>query len=108
MTIELLTNPAASKSHLLAENAMEILSARLRPAGLYLLMQRADDSIACFDGAADIFFNRYVRPMLESREAEGLRANAGARSSDSKIQICTELPGLTVAMFSYAERRQPQ
>ena len=87
---------------------LETLASRIRPGGLYLMMLRPDGSVAYHDGAAGLFFHRYVLPMLQYPESADneLRGKLNALTSNSTVSVWQTLPGVIVAAFPHVEKRQ--
>lgn len=104
------TVPAAATSTPvpgISANALDNLAARFRPGGLWLVLLRPDGTIAYHDAAAPAFFQRYVRPQLESREADSLLADK-IRLTNAASGVCVWnlLPGIEIAAFPFVEKRQ--
>jgi putative nucleotidyltransferase with HDIG domain len=88
--------------------ALENLALRFRPSGVFLVALQPDGSIAWHDSQAGLFFQRYVLPMLQWRDAADLqlKENLRAMTPDSGVAIWTFMPGVTIAAFPYADRKQ--
>jgi HD-GYP domain-containing protein (c-di-GMP phosphodiesterase class II) len=88
--------------------ALENLALRFRPSGVCLLALQSDGSIAWHDSAAGLFFQRYVMPMLQWRDPSDstFKDSVAAITPDSSVVVWNFLPGVTMAAFPYAERKQ--
>src|SRR5580692_10283628 len=80
-------------------NVVENLAARMRPAGLCLLMVRADGTISYHDSAASTFFLRYVVPLIRNPQPseQGLRDKLAEVTAGSAPVVWNTLPGVVVA-----------
>jgi len=92
---------------------LENLAARFRPGGLFLVVLRPDGQVAYHDPGAGPFFERYVLPLLQARDAAGVmpRDRVEALMSTTAASPTTapavwQLPGVSVAAFPHAEKRQ--
>ncbi len=92
----------------IAEAALETLSARFRPAGLYLIMLRPDGTVAYNDPSASLFFHRYVLPMLQYPDPASQAAATGVQllNVDSNVGLWNAVPGVMLAAFPLVEKKQ--
>lgn len=97
--------PAASP---IPEAALDTLAARFRPGGVFLILLRADGTVAYHDTAAGLFFHRFVLPMLQWREpAEAeLCRRVQSLGVGSGVVVWDVLPGVVMGAFPYVEKRQ--
>ncbi len=100
-------NPAHA---ILPAAVLENLATRVRPGGMFLLMLYPDGSVAWHDNGGGTFFQRYVLPLLQYPEPadHGLRDRVGRLNPNSPVTIWNELPGIVLAAFPCAEKRQLQ
>jgi HD-GYP domain-containing protein (c-di-GMP phosphodiesterase class II) len=91
-----------------AANVVENLAARMRPAGLCLLMVRPDGTLSYHDSAASTFFLRYVMPLIRNPQPteQGLRDKLAEITAGSAPVVWNTLPGVVVAALPFTERRQ--
>jgi putative nucleotidyltransferase with HDIG domain len=91
-----------------AAAALDSLAARFRSGGLFLAMLRPDARLTYHDAAAGVFFQRYVLPLLQYRDAanEQFRTKIAAMSAPSTLAVWRDLPGVILAVFPYLEKRQ--
>ncbi len=61
----------AAEPTVLPPAVLENLAARFRPGGLFLVVLRPDGEVAYHDPGGGPFFERYVLPLLRSRDATG-------------------------------------
>src|ERR1700733_13643293 len=82
-----------------ATNVLENLAARVRPAGLCLLMVRPDGTVTYHDSAAGTFFLRYVVPLIQYPQPteSGLSEKLGEVTINSAAVVWNSLPGIVVA-----------
>ncbi|CAN5399707.1 hypothetical protein BH10PLA1_BH10PLA1_02520 [soil metagenome] len=103
-------NSTASKPMAIAASALENLASRFRPAGLYLIMLRADGTVAFHDPGASLFFHRYVLPMLEypdpAAAPDGTSAGVQLLAVDSNVGLWNAVPGVMIAAFPLVEKKQ--
>jgi putative nucleotidyltransferase with HDIG domain len=100
---------------------LDILAARFRPGGLFLIGFRPDGTLAYHDAAAGLFHQRYVLPMLQYPEPPDAAAAAAAaklkapatvaervRAMDAAAgaEVWRLLPGVVLAAVPVVERRQ--
>lgn len=90
--------------------ALDHLASRFRPGGLFAMMMKPDGSLAFHDSAAGLFYQRYVLPMLQYSDPASQRIASHLKTIDpaSTIAIFNDLPGVSLAVFPYVERRQVQ
>ena len=103
-------NPAekATATASMPNAALDNLAARFRPGGIFMVMLRPDGSVAYHDSAANVFFQRFVLPMLQYRDAanDELRAKVQALTATSTVAVWNDLPGVTLAAFPFLEKKQ--
>jgi putative nucleotidyltransferase with HDIG domain len=89
-------------------SALETLTLRFRPGGVFTLLIGTDGAVRFFDASAGMFFQRYVLPMLQYREPsdDELRSRVRAVTAASGVAIWDFLPGVTIAAFPYVEKKQ--
>jgi putative nucleotidyltransferase with HDIG domain len=86
---------------------LENLAARFRPSGLCLVMLRTDGTVAYADAASNLFFQRYVLPLIQySESAAGLSEKVTSLTAKSPVEVWSLLPGVGLAAFPYVEKRQ--
>jgi HD-GYP domain-containing protein (c-di-GMP phosphodiesterase class II) len=111
MTQEVMTNSGMAKAAPLMpiqQAVLQNLAARLRPGGLFLVMLRPDGSLAFSDPSAVMFFQRYVLPGLNQKDATGgvLSAKISAMTAETGVQVWQFVPGVAIAAFPHVDRKQ--
>ena len=88
--------------------ALETLSLRFRPGGLFTVLLRPDGTVAYSDASASMFFQRYVLPQLQCREPADqlVRERVKSFTSSSSVVVWDFLPGVLIAAFPYVEKKQ--
>jgi HD-GYP domain-containing protein (c-di-GMP phosphodiesterase class II) len=87
---------------------LDNLAARFRACGLFLMVVGKDGAISYHDSQGAVFFQRYVLPLLkysdptDSDLIEKIRNVTAA----SPVTVCTNFPGVVLAVFPCVERRQ--
>jgi len=101
--VKIATEPLAT----IPTTALESLSARFRPGGLFLMTLHSDGSVAYFDSEASVFFHRYALPILQWRESvdREFKQHLDAVTATSDVAIWSFVPGLLVAAFPYVDRK---
>src|SRR5689334_1715682 len=89
-------------------SALETLTLRFRPGGVFTLLIGTDGAVRFHDASAGMFFQRYVLPMLQYREPDddALRSRVRAMNASSGVAIWDFLPGVVIAAFPYVEKKQ--
>src|SRR3954447_3705863 len=107
-TVANLKPPRGGDVAQVAAAALDSLAARFRSGGLVLAMLRPDARLTWHDAAAGVFFQRYVLPLLQYRDAanEQFRTKIAAMSASSTLSVWRDLPGVILAVFPYLEKRQ--
>ncbi|HTW95520.1 MAG TPA: GAF domain-containing protein, partial [Tepidisphaeraceae bacterium] len=93
---------------------LDNLAARFRPGGLYLLCVLPDGTLFYHDPQAGLFFHRFVLPLVQYSDASAPPAGKQSNFRDRLAQLGASspmaawdcLPGVMLAAFPYAERRQ--
>jgi putative nucleotidyltransferase with HDIG domain len=103
-------SPAASGAAFVIPPAvLESLAARVRPNGAFLVVLRPDGTVAWHDQAAGVFFRRFVLPLLQYRDptsgGDALSQKLKSLTQTSPVQICDDLPGVTLAISPHVERK---
>lgn len=107
MTQELTTSPGQAQALPLLpiqQTALQNVAARLRPGGLFLVMLRPDGSVAFSDSSGGMFFQRYVLPGLNQKDA--LARNMATMTADSAVTVWQLVPGIAMAAFPHVDRKQ--
>ncbi len=67
-----------------------------------------DGTVVYSDAAAGTFFQRYVIPLIQYPDPldNGFRAKLAGLTAASAVTVWNESPGIAIAAFPYAERRQ--
>jgi putative nucleotidyltransferase with HDIG domain len=100
---------AATATHLpVPLSAMETLSLRFRPGGLFTVLLRTDGTVGYWDASAGLFFQRFVLPLLQQRNPadQELRNRVKSLDASSSVVVWDFLPGVLLAAFPYVEKRQ--
>ena len=101
---------------------LDNLASRVRPAGLCLMVLRADvdaapdtdsvpvdNPVVYHDQASGLFFNRYVLPQVRYAESEGsgksLNDHLSEITAGSTVNVWNSIPGVILAAFPFIERR---
>lgn len=89
---------------------LENLSSRMRQGGMCMAVVRADGSLDFADAAAGGFFAKFAVPLLQSSTAGELPLSALARdlTPASPVTLWSHLPGLLIAAFPLADKKQVQ
>jgi GAF domain-containing protein len=92
----------------IAPAVLDNLATRFRPCGLSLALLRTDGSMAWSDPTSGTFFQRFVLPQMQYPEAEGKQfvQALGTITAQSAVQVLSMLPGASIAVFPYTERRR--
>ena len=88
---------------------LDHLAARLRPAGLCLLVLTPEGALAWHDAAAPAFFQKLVKPQLEHADAVAVdpALRDAAREVNTTSGVCAwKLPGVELAAFPHVEKRK--
>jgi len=105
ITVHQNANPAvAGVSH----EALDNLASRMRQGGMFLMMLRGDGSVAYSDSTPVPFFQKYVLPALQLRqagEAQALAAVVKSMTATSPIEIWPAAPGIIAAAFPHVDKR---
>src|SRR5215467_12823436 len=99
--------PEAANSSI-PTGALENLTARLNPNGLLLCLLRPDGAIGYHDTNANLFFQRYVLPLLQYDDPSNasLRAKLHTLGATSQPLISHDLPGVIVGAMPHVQKRQ--
>jgi len=85
---------------------LEELATRFRGGGLFLSAIRNDGSVAWHDAAANIFFLRYLLPLLHRPELNGLDLIGMVSAAAGSLISGPHLPGVVLAIVPHIVRRQ--
>ena len=88
---------------------LDHLAARVRPAGLCLLLLTPDGTLAWHDAAAPAFFQKLVKPQVEHADAVAVdpALRDAAREVNATSGVCAwKLPGVELAAFPHVEKRK--
>jgi putative nucleotidyltransferase with HDIG domain len=87
--------------------ALDGIAARLRVAGLFLLVARPDGTISYHDAQAGAFFRRYVLPALQLTGPRdgGLTHQPGLLMAPAEGGVWPVPPGVLVSACPFAEKR---
>src|SRR5688500_8943944 len=101
-------NPETHAAAAMPVAVLEKLAARMRPSGLFLVLLRPDGTVAYFDPTAPLFFQRFVLPMVQYPETgdRSLAERVGVLNTSSPVAAWDLLPGVTLAAFPHADKRQ--
>jgi len=102
------TASAKPSLEIIPADVLDNLAGRFRPGGLFLMLLRPDGSVAYHDGAAGLFFPRYVLPLLQYPEpGNDLRTRVKSLNITSSAMVWNDLlPGVVLAALPYVEKRQ--
>ena len=103
------SSPTAERSSTapaLSASALEILAARFRPAGFFMVLLRRDGSVVYHDAAAAGFFLRYVIPLMQNPEPQGFHEILTGLTARAPIAATDLFPGVVFAALPHVERRQ--
>ena len=79
---------------------LDNLAARIRPAGLCLILLQADGTILYRDPSAPAFFNRYALALMEKSEPNPLRKLLSGLNAGSPITKSSVLPGVVLPLIT--------
>ena len=105
MTLQAVNIPFSSpEAFPFPAGVVEKLAARVRPAGLCLMVVQQDGAVTYADPAAGSFFARYAIPLV--RDDAVLAEKLRRLSADTTVAAFDSIPGLVVAACPHVERRQ--
>jgi HD-GYP domain-containing protein (c-di-GMP phosphodiesterase class II) len=102
MTVQTSNSPA------IPVEALESLALRFRPGGLFVLMLDGEGKVLFHDPSAGLFFQRYLLPLLQWRDPidKEFQQHLAGINAASSVAMWKFVPGVTLAAFPYADRRQ--
>jgi HD-GYP domain-containing protein (c-di-GMP phosphodiesterase class II) len=110
MTLQMKETPFSPGANVcgLPIGVLDTLAARVREAGLFLMVLGADGAPVYHDSEAAFFFLRYVLPLLQQGDPTDPSLLDRIRKLDinSPVTVWNSFPGVILAAFPCVERRQ--